>query len=126
MNIRDIFRKCKSREFFSFIVIVVVGFGSFGLGMLSVRSPRKSSVTIEEPAGTRVSHDLEEKSHVVNDDEVTQNGGLVIASKSGTRYHFPWCAGAKQISEKNKISFNSAEEARNAGYTPATNCKGLK
>ena len=52
--------------------------------------------------------------------------GEVVASKNGTKYHYPWCAGAKQISDKNKITFNSIEEARAAGYTPATNCKGLK
>ena len=40
--------------------------------------------------------------------------------------YYPWCAGAKQISEKNKITFASTEEARAKGYTPAANCKGLK
>ncbi len=50
----------------------------------------------------------------------------VVASKNGTKYHLPTCPGAKQISEKNKITFKSIEEARAAGYTPAANCKGLK
>ncbi len=54
------------------------------------------------------------------------NNSAVVGSKNGTKYHYPWCAGAKQISEKNKITFNSIEEARAAGYTPASNCKGLK
>ena len=53
-------------------------------------------------------------------------GGQVVASKNGTKYHFPWCSGAKTISEANKIYFNSIEEAGAAGYTPAANCKGLK
>jgi hypothetical protein len=52
--------------------------------------------------------------------------GVVVASKSGTKYHYPWCSGAKQISAKNKIVFASPEEAQKAGYSPATNCKGLK
>jgi hypothetical protein len=52
--------------------------------------------------------------------------GQVVASKNGTKYHLPTCPGAKQISDKNKITFNSAEEARAAGYSPASNCKGLK
>jgi len=56
----------------------------------------------------------------------TDSSGQVVASKNGTKYHYPWCAGAKQISEKNKITFDSIEKARAAGYTPATNCKGLK
>lgn len=50
----------------------------------------------------------------------------VVASKNGSKYHYPWCAGAKQIAEKNKITFSSTEEARANGYTPAANCKGLK
>lgn len=54
------------------------------------------------------------------------NGEAVVASKNGTKYHYPWCAGAKQISEKNKIIFSSIEEARAKGYAPASNCKGLK
>lgn len=54
------------------------------------------------------------------------SSGQVVGSKNGTKYHFPWCAGAKQISEKNLITFNSIEEARAKGYTPAANCKGLK
>jgi len=50
----------------------------------------------------------------------------VVASKNGTKYHLPTCAGAKQISDKNKVTFGSIEEARAKGYTPASNCKGLK
>jgi hypothetical protein len=57
---------------------------------------------------------------------LSESGGQVVASKNGTKYHYPWCAGAKQISAKNLITFNSIEEAKKAGYSPASNCKGLK
>ncbi len=50
----------------------------------------------------------------------------VVASEKGTRYHFPWCAGAQSISEENKLWFDSAKEARQAGYEGALNCKGLE
>ncbi len=50
----------------------------------------------------------------------------VIASKTGTKYHFPWCSGALSIREDNKLYFASALLAQEAGYTPAGNCKGLK
>ena len=49
----------------------------------------------------------------------------VVASKNGTKYHLPWCPGAKQIKDENKITFISAEEARVQGYTPAANCPEL-
>lgn len=48
-----------------------------------------------------------------------------VASKTGTKYHLPTCAGAKQIKEENKVWFSTKEEAEAAGYTPATNCKGI-
>lgn len=51
---------------------------------------------------------------------------IVVGSKNGAKYHYPWCAGAKQISEQNLIIFDSISEARSKGYTPAANCKGLK
>jgi hypothetical protein len=55
-----------------------------------------------------------------------QAGGAVVGSKNGTKYHYPWCAGAQTIKEENKIFFASIEEARAKGYTPAANCKGLQ
>lgn len=48
-----------------------------------------------------------------------------VASKSGTKYHLPWCSGAKRIKEENKIWFATKEAAEAAGYTPAANCKGI-
>ncbi len=51
--------------------------------------------------------------------------GKYVASKKGTKYHLPWCGGAKQITEANKIWFVSKEDAEKAGYTPASNCKGI-
>jgi len=50
----------------------------------------------------------------------------VVASVNGTRYHLLTCSGANSINEANKIFFNSIEEARAAGYTPAANCAGLQ
>lgn len=50
----------------------------------------------------------------------------VVASKTGEKYHFPWCSGAKRISTSSKIVFKDAAAARKAGYEPAANCKGLE
>lgn len=52
-------------------------------------------------------------------------GGEVVASKTGTKYYFPWCGTAKRIKEENKVWFASRAEAEAAGYEPAANCKGL-
>ena len=48
-----------------------------------------------------------------------------MASKRGKKYHLPWCSGAINMSEKNKIFFENKEDAEKAGYTPAKNCEGL-
>jgi len=53
-------------------------------------------------------------------------GGEVVGSRTGKKYHFPWCSGAQSMSEQNKVWFNTIEDARAAGYTPAGNCKGLR
>ena len=48
--------------------------------------------------------------------------GSVVASVNSDKFHYPWCPGAKQIKEANKIVFGSAAEAISAGFTLAGNC----
>jgi len=94
-------------------IVIVVGLGGFALGRLSGLQSGQAvaqTASVSEPLGIPERID----------------GGRLVASRNGTKYHFPWCAGAQQISEANKIWFESAEEARRAGYTPAGNCKGLE
>lgn len=95
------------------------------LASSSLISSETRSTSSETRSTTR-----EGSSERINSGEVkgasTNSSGSIVASKNGTKYHYPWCAGAKQISEKNKIFFDSIESARAAGYTPASNCKGLK
>lgn len=115
------------------LIIIFVGLASFGLGRLSVSEAQNDSIKIEKTvlgASAALSSDNKVKpdSHIDTQtpQQASQTSAQVVASKSGTKYHFPWCSGAKRISEKNKIVFNSIEEARKAGYTPASNCKGLE
>jgi hypothetical protein len=117
-------------------LIILLALASFGIGKYSSYKGNKVPVTIREVSGTVVSTN---KEVVVTNEALPQatpqakvegvstvSGETVVASKNSTKYHYPWCAGAKQISAVNKITFNSIEEARKAGYTPAANCKGLK
>lgn len=50
-------------------------------------------------------------------------GGRVVASKNSDKYHFPWCAGAGQIKEENKVWYTSESDAQHAGLTKAKNCQ---
>lgn len=133
-------------DLFIVISIILIGLAGFGLGKLSALEKGRGEVSIKPaqmvtlPDGSKdfVAIDkLIEKSAVENSQNAVPISaaalvasesakGLLVASKSGTKYHFPWCSGASQITEKNKIWFNSYEEAQKAGYTAASNCKGLK
>lgn len=110
-------------------LIVLLATFSFGLGRISLYEESRTPVRIIPPPGGVVEtvNTLPDTGKVKGvTTEIGSQVGEVVASKSGSKYHLPWCAGAKQISEKNKIIFASPEEARKAGYTPASNCKGLK
>lgn len=45
-----------------------------------------------------------------------------VASKRGTKYYPANCPAAQKLSSKNRIGFSTEEEARAAGYTPASTC----
>ncbi|MFA7252800.1 MAG: hypothetical protein WC027_03000 [Candidatus Paceibacterota bacterium] len=116
MSIKDIGQKIKPQDYLVVLIIILVGLAGFGLGRLSVIEKSREEVTISRTAAV--------VSPVLS--SATESKGLLVASKTGKKYHFPTCAGAAQISEKNKIWFASYAEAQKAGYTPAANCPGLE
>ena len=99
------------------VVIVLVALIGFGLGRLSKIKEGRVPIAVTESKT-----DFDYLTTSVSDIEV----GGIVASKNGTKYHYPWCPGATTIKEENKITFATTEEARKAGYQPASNCKGLK
>ena len=117
-------------------LLVLVGFGSFGLGRLSVLGERGpvatgssrvslvATSTILVPAtttfpviGAAVVVPVEASRVVIS--------GPYVASKSGSKYYLTTCAGAKRIKDANKVFFLTKGEAIAAGYGPATSCPGL-
>ena len=94
-------------ELFLILLIILVSFAGFGLGRLSLSGGESKGISI----------------YFGNLDT---DQPKVVASISGARYHYPWCAGASQIKDTNKIIFNTPEDAKNAGYLKAKNCKGLQ
>jgi len=102
----------QSRDLAVVIAIVLVGISAFGLGRLSSYERERPAVSLLE--STQVAA------------VPISLGGRFVASQEGSKYHFPWCAGARSMNESNKIWFDSEEDAQRAGYTPASNCKGLK
>lgn len=104
-------------------VIIMVAIISFGLGRLSkIREGREPIIIGNMQSGASALTSTPTSKPDFN----ATTGGKIVASKNSTKYHYPWCSGAQSIKEENKIWFSSIEEARKAGYIPASNCKGLK
>ena len=133
-KIKHFFGVLTTPEIYMAIVLILVGAASFGLGRLSALEESKPPVRIlGSSAAVAVSGTAGAAEGAVvvqegEEDDVPDiaPGGKYVASKNGSKYHFPWCSGAKRIAENNKVWFNSIEEARAAGYEPAANCKGLE
>ncbi len=100
--------------YFYTVLIVLVSLISFALGRASVQSAvidrtvSQTRIQLREPIATA---------------SATSPTIRYVGSKNGSKYHAPWCPGASQIKEANRIYFNSEEEAQVRGYTPAANCK---
>ena len=104
------------------IMIILVGTASFGLGKISALEKTKTPISILKTKENMLSATFASDTSTSE----SQVDGEVLASRSGTKYYYPWCTGVSKIKEENKIWFDSIEEARAKGLTPASNCAGLK
>lgn len=97
------------------IAVALISITSFNLGKISANQQKKIPITITQPEST----------DSLNTKPSTLNAASVVASKASKSkvYHFPWCAGASNIAEKNKITFASEVAAISANYTLASNCQ---
>jgi hypothetical protein len=125
-------------KYFIPVIIVLIAVIAFCLGRVSGLQDKKPAVKVIS-GGTGQTNSVSvtqqkisastgalQNTAAVSASANTNQSEQVVASKNSTKYHYPWCAGAKQISPQNLITFDSIEAARAAGYTPASNCKGLK
>lgn len=102
----------KLAEWGLFAVVALVGIGAFGLGRLSALEELKPPVSIGQAPRAIAPRAL-------------AAGGLIVASKKGSAYYFPWCAGAQKISPSNAVWFSDEASAIQAGYQSSKSCKGL-
>lgn len=120
------------KKIFLSLVIILVSSLSFGIGRLSVVGDLPAGKAGREPI--KIEYDQELTTENTNQTATVTNAtqkklappsasdGGVVASKNGSKYHYPYCPGAKQIKETNKITFDSPSLAEAAGYTLAANC----
>jgi len=129
------------------IGIILIALIGFGLGRLSVLSSDKESVIIEsqetgnlELGAGAIINNLEQGSGDGQNNPSTpaatdslrsgNNGvqaavgvkGIFVASKNGTKYHWPWCSYAKNIKPENLVCFKSEEDAKSRGYAGDKGC----
>lgn len=100
---------------FTLLLLVLVAVTSFGLGRLAERSYTNTNASVTPDAAA-----------VIFSEPATQPQSPVVASRNGTKYHFPWCSGAARILPENTVYFDSAADAQAAGYEPAANCPDLE
>jgi len=109
-------------------IIVLVALLSFGLGRLSALYGGGEGIEIVYPESTQGGAAILAVRDGPSPNPLPpppEGGGYYVASKTGAKYHLPWCSGARSIKEENKIYFSSKEEAETAGYQPAGNCRGI-
>ena len=132
-RVKNKFIEFLDSPWWTLVIVVLVAVIAFSLGRISVLQESREPVKVINEGGAVLLNAND--TNTVNTASVvsataeagpSNPSGRVVGSKNGTKYHYPWCGGAKQISPKNLITFNSIEEAKAKGYTPARNCKGLK
>jgi hypothetical protein len=126
MSIIDSLKKIKEKSgidtytIMCLFIIVGVGISSFGLGRLSVEN---DSFQEDKIITTDISNQLgsaEKISSNISDNSLQNK--RYVASKNGKLYYTVGCSGAKRISPKNEIWFETAEEAEKSGYELSTSC----
>jgi hypothetical protein len=129
------FRKIPD-DLFLGLIIILVAFGSFGLGRLSKIEGAKAPIRIEnapESADSWLGHGTitfapQSSSTAIIAPSIQGSDATdtqLVGSKNGTKYYYPWCTGVSKISPANLIHFASKADAEARGYTPSATCKGL-
>lgn len=132
MSINHFMNKIKDRigvdntTLLCFLVIILVGLSSFGLGRLSVTNSayitdnselEDNNIIIKDKIG-----DISQINSDINNEDINKERRYV-ASKNGKLYYTSSCSGAKRISPKNEVWFSSSIDAEKAGYTLSSSCK---
>lgn len=132
------------RDVLVLLVVLLSSTASFGLGMLSGRqsAPQSASdgfwiedratstpavlgASITAPITANAQKQITSPTEAPVGQGSTDNPGIFVGSKNGTKYYLPRCSGAKRIKPENKIWFVTVQDASAGGRTPASNCPGL-
>ena len=116
-------------------IVMLVGIGSFFFGRFSALEACSGHIIIHPPNNAEIIANptsatpdfLGEQNATDTQEEIQQKDvpHNFVASKNGSKYYLPTCASANRISVANRVYFGTKKDAESAGYTPASNCKGL-
>lgn len=98
---------------------------SFGDSTASDIDPAAPAAPIEasEPTEQPVSEAIvSQDAEPVPETTSQKSSGVYVGSVDSDKYHNPGCRFAKEILPENEIWFDSAEDARNSGYSPCGGC----
>lgn len=108
-------------------VVALVAWSGYNVGIISARHGAKPAqdAAIFQPRAALVSQTPKPSGQgtAAPKSSRTDDPRVVVSKSSKTKkYHHPWCAGASQIKETNRLWFPTALAAQQAGYTLAGNC----
>jgi len=109
-----------NNDLFIVFLIILVGTASFGLGKLSALEKKKVPISVLKTEKAIVENvNVNQSASKVS---IVEQKGIIVASKSGTKYYYPLCSGVARIKEENKVWYSSIKEAESVGLTLAANC----
>ena len=109
-------------------VVVLIAWSGYNMGIISARNGAMSAqeAAIFQPRAAIVSQTPKASGQGTTTPQKssrTDDPRVVVSTASKTKkYHHPWCAGASQIKETNRLWFPTALAAQQAGYSLAGNC----
>lgn len=113
-------------DVFIIATIVLVALISFGIGRLTApKSEPIQIMNLEKASVEDIKGEQPASAKATAGEGGVSYEGKVLGSVNSDKYHLPECPGAKQISEKNIVWFDSIQDAEKAGYKPAANCPEL-
>ncbi len=114
------------------VIIICVGIVSFFIGRFSALDACRGHIIIHPPGSgealavpTAATPGFFGETDTAMSTSTNTGPHNFVASKNGSKYYLPTCSGVKAIAQPNRVYFSTKTEAVDAGYTPATNCKGM-
>lgn len=105
-------------------ILVVVGISAFGLGRISITKSSLTANVISSSENQPMCSllNIAKPAAILNESLVNQVEGKYLASKNGKLYYTVGCSGAKRISTKNIVWFNTQADAEKEGYKFSPTC----